>query len=47
MSDPDKAQEYIALAEQYERQAGGLAGLAGDEGLGQTTTPRLTLDAFK
>jgi hypothetical protein len=47
MSDPDKAQEYLALAEQYETQAGGLAGLAGDEGLGQTTTPRLTLDAFK
>lgn len=47
MSDPDKAQEYLALAEQFETQAGGLAGLAGDAGLGQTTAPRLTLDAFK
>ena len=47
LSDPDKAQAYLNLAEQYETQAGSLAGLAGDEGLGQTSEPRLRLDAFK
>ena len=43
----DEADRFTQMALDSRRKAGEEVGIAGGEGLGQTTTPRLTLDAFK